>query len=641
MGLATKKWAAASLAGSAVLASQTSSFLGDLNLGRAVSKTRMLTEKARREMLSGQSIASLESQLLSIQTVAKGLQSKPSDAVKSIAKKVEPKPFPAADPKSRRTGAPVNQVVPKAVAARGRVTINGDEAEKWVASRTGGESFTPAESDIPNRAAAVPFASEVPVAMIADDFTYYSFREEFKTLRLTPSNWKSVFTKHKPQVFFCESAWQGGSPQEHPWQGKIYASVRWPKENRAVLLEILDYCHKNNIPTVFWNKEDPTHFSDRINDFLRTAALFDYVFTTAAECVEGYKKDVGCNYVDVLPFAVQPKLFNPIGIENASDAVNFAGTWYGMYPERCEAQAEIMDQVLDAGLSLVIYDRMKSSPNPIYRYPERFEKFTREPIVYEETAKAYKEAKYGITMNTVADSDTMFARRVFELAASGCVVLSNEAKGVRNFFGDSVIYADSNPQTLKNLTPESYRALQRNAMNVALRNTYTHRAETILEAVGVNFQKRLQAPAMVAHVSTFQQFDELVEAFEESSGYKELLVIVRESAEQSLEFKLLQKRVPNVTILNARSIENDEYRTRSFLSADKFVYSSNAKALPATEELEELQLHTAYFDGQIRFTNEGEQPYIVEEAPLSDGTLTSAQFLKDALRGGTVPTFRI
>ena len=91
-------------------------------------------------------------------------------------------------------------------------------------------------------------------------------------------------------------------------RAKIYTSIKFKKENRKELIEILDDCHEKGIPTVFWNKEDPVHFSDRINDFIRTSALFDYVFTTAVECVDLYIRDVGVPYADVLPFAVQPKL---------------------------------------------------------------------------------------------------------------------------------------------------------------------------------------------------------------------------------------------------------------------------------------------------------------------------------------------
>ncbi|WP_143340339.1 glycosyltransferase [Corynebacterium sp. NML 120412] len=640
-GATTKKWGPATLAGSAVLASQAAGFIGDVNLGRAVSRTRLLTETVGRDLRSRDGYVAVEQELRALQAAVRSIQATPAAVAKKVARKMEVPTAPAADPKTRRTGAPVNFVLPAEVKARKRVPLVGSAAEEWVKSRTGGEPYVPVEPDLPYRAKGIPFADEVPVAMIADDFTFHSFESEFHALRLTPSNWRSIFTKYKPAVFFCESAWQGGSPKTHPWQGKVYASVRWPKENRSALLDILDYCHKHQIPTVFWNKEDPTHYSDRINDFVRTAALFDYVFTTAEECVEGYKKDAGCNYVDVLPFAVQPKLFNPMGTADATDSVNFAGTWYGMYPKRCEAQAAIMDQVLDAGLDLVIYDRMKSSPLETYRYPERFEKFTREAIPYTETAQAYKQSKYGITMNTVADSRTMFARRVFELAASGSVVLSNDAKGVREFFGDSVIYADSDPEALASLTPEKYRDLQRRALNIALNNTYRHRAEKILRVVGISFQSRHQQPTLICSIRSMSEFSEFINEFESRNCFSELLVIVESGAEQSLEFKLLQRRDEHVTIISERSIVENEFRVRSFMQSGHFVYADRSSDIPEVEEIEEMLLHTSYFEGQIKFAPSSELRYKSGPAPLSPASLVATSFVKEALTGREIPTYEI
>ncbi|MGV0362917.1 CgeB family protein [Corynebacterium minutissimum] len=640
-------------AGAAILASQAANFVGAVNLGRSVSRTKQVSESATRE--SAKTIAVIEElegridRLIAsnaeLQKQVKALPKEPvktvikREPVKTVVKEVVAEPKPSSNPKSRRTGGPANNTVYESVESRKYQPLRGEQAKRWINSRTGGSVFLPDESTPAYRTEAKPFPWEIPVAIIADDFTFHSFQHEFKSFRLTPSNWRGVFEKHKPRMFFCESAWQGGSPDKHPWQGKVYASIRWPKENRSELLEILDYCHRNKIPTVFWNKEDPTHFSDRINDFARTAGLFDYVFTTAEECVESYKKDVGATSVQALPFAVQPKIFNPIGADTESQQVNFAGTWYGMYPERCKAQAMILDQALDADLDLVIYDRMKTSPNPIYRYPERFEQYTKEPIPYEETARAYKQSKFGVTMNTVTDSNTMFARRVFELAACGAVVLSNEALGVRNFFGDSVIYADTEPERLKSLSEEEYRQLQRSALNIALRNTYTQRAEKILETVGLSFQRYTKQPTFVVQVSTNEEFDQFHSRLQSFNDVPQLLVVVKKDSEQSLEFKLLRDRKPGVTVISERSLVEDEYRLRSFVSTPEFVLWETPEHLPSESEIEELQLHNSYFTGQIAFSDQQEELYQVSERFIKPASVVPTSYLKAALTGQKIPTY--
>ncbi len=54
----------------------------------------------------------------------------------------------------------------------------------------------------------------------------------------------------------------------------------------------------------------------------------------------------------------------------------------------------------------------------------------------EEILQAYKGYRYGLNMNSIKGSPTMFARRVFELMACNTVVLSNHSDGIVEQFGD-------------------------------------------------------------------------------------------------------------------------------------------------------------------------------------------------------------
>ena len=133
----------------------------------------------------------------------------------------------------------------------------------------------------------------IRVAMIADEFTYNSFKHECVALPIEPGNWKQIFKKEKPEIFFCESAWSGADSEKRPWKGRVYASCNFKYNNRRELFKILKYCKRKNIPTVFWNKEDPSHYDDKVHNFVKTAILFDYIYTTAEECIEGYKQQCG------------------------------------------------------------------------------------------------------------------------------------------------------------------------------------------------------------------------------------------------------------------------------------------------------------------------------------------------------------
>ena len=107
--------------------------------------------------------------------------------------------------------------------------------------------------------------SEIKVALISDQFTYDSYKYEFIPIVLTPNNWLKQFKQECPDIFFCESAWEGCNfkQKEAPWRGKIYENCSTDSENRGILLEILKYCEEKDIPTVFWNKEDPPHYKNQ------------------------------------------------------------------------------------------------------------------------------------------------------------------------------------------------------------------------------------------------------------------------------------------------------------------------------------------------------------------------------------------
>ena len=297
---------------------------------------------------------------------------------------------------------------------------------------------------------------DIKVAIILDEFSYNSFKDEFTPLILTPSNWKFIFSQHKPDIFFCESAWSGTDSINRPWKGKIYASKNFKKENRTELFEILEYCNNNGIPTVFWNKEDPTHYPDRVHDFVKTAQLFDFVFTTAEECVEQYKKDYTLENVYALPFATNPIVFNPIEEYNSNrtNDIIFAGSWYANHIERSQSMCTLFDNLLNSGYNLKFFNRYYGDTDPNHIIPDKYKKYEKPSIPNKDIGKAYKSSIFGLNFNTVVDSETMFARRVFELMSSNTLVLSNYSKGMDKMFGNNVLFLDQSPDILKQLTDQ-------------------------------------------------------------------------------------------------------------------------------------------------------------------------------------------
>ncbi|WP_374707564.1 glycosyltransferase [uncultured Deefgea sp.] len=351
--------------------------------------------------------------------------------------------------------------------------------------------------------------SDIKIALICDEFTYECFSPEFDAIVIEPSNWRQKFEQEKPEIFFCESAWSGVCSKTRPWKGIIYASKNFAKENRNVLLDILKYCREKRIPTVFWNKEDPTHYTDRTHDFVKTAILFDYIFTSAIECVETYKRDYLRSNVFCLPFATQPRLFNPEEVKSRTNDVIFAGSWYANHIERSNDMLDIFSSIRKTH-DLVIYDRYSQDDDPLHKFPAPYNEMTRPAVPFKDIAKIYKASTVSLTINTVKNSKTMFARRIYELMSCNTLVISNSNDGITSQFGHLAIDIEANPNALTQIVQNDVDSMRDAALHEVLaKHTYKERFKFILDSIGFQYasdEKDLTLVALVNNEAEIEQF---------------------------------------------------------------------------------------------------------------------------------------
>ncbi|WP_145129882.1 glycosyltransferase [Pseudomonas sp. URMO17WK12:I11] len=410
------------------------------------------------------------------------------------------------------------------------------------------------------------YADQIKVALIADEFTTNSFADEFQALPIEPDNWLKVFKDNKPDVFFCESAWSGPDSVKRPWKGRIYASKNFANENRTELLQILKYCNKHNIPTIFWNKEDPTHHSDRVHDFVKTAQEFDFVFTTAEECVDSYKTCYGVRNAYALPFATNPKLFNPVERKSRSSNVVFAGSWYANHKDRSADMSMILDRIMSYGHNLEIYDRYYNDSDPLHEWPDSYKPYLLPSRPHNEMPEVYKSGVFGLNFNTVTNSPTMFARRVFELMSSNTLVISNHSDGTKKMFGDLIIYPDREPHRLRDITATEIDEIRNQALvKVLEEHTYTQRWHTILEKIGLPFAKRIRNVSFVSKISSKLDAHESISWFQQhgysTEGSALLLIAAKEMSELDVaiiykEFNRFGVTVTSVSHANNYAIDN-------------------------------------------------------------------------------------
>lgn len=378
---------------------------------------------------------------------------------------------------------------------------------------------------------------DIKVASILDEFSYHSFKYECDLISLNPESWREQLDQFRPDLFLCESAWSGSDSEARPWMGRVYASSNFNGENRAALLSILEYCNDRGIPTVFWNKEDPSHYYDRKHDFVSTAVLFDHVFTTDLPSVNRYKTEHGHPSVHVLPFAVQPRLFNPLEQSERSTDVVFAGGWYSNHVRRSRTMERMFDSVEHSMHDLKVYDRFFGSTDSSHLFPERFRYALRGAVPSIEMPAVYKESVFGMTINTETESPTMFARRIFELMACNTYVISNSSSGVKSFFGDDVTYLDENPSALDSLTTKQVNeARARNLVKVLSNHTYGHRFRKILDVTGLAYSDNTQVTSLIVRASSIDECDNLWRKLRNLSPWIGPKVLLLDASISPLEF---------------------------------------------------------------------------------------------------------
>lgn len=359
------------------------------------------------------------------------------------------------------------------------------------------ESLFPA---IPERLSPPSFA-DVNVGVVLDEFSMQSFKHEWSLTPLTRSSWRNQLDGL--DFVFIESAWNGNNGD---WKFQL-TGASGPKQE---IIDLLAECRRRSIPTVFWNKEDPPHF----DDFLPVAKRCDVVLTTDSRLLPDYRLALGHNRVGVLPFAAQPAIHSPARPAKnfAVRDIAFAGMYFAhKFPERREQ----MDLLLGAAANvsgrmehgLEIFSRFLGDDEK-YQFPGYLSKRVVGSLPYPNLLTAYKHYKVFLNVNSVVDSPSMCARRIFEITAAGTPVVTTPSAATRVFFPtDEVPQPESQEDAeyvlrayvrSKELRDRTVHKAQR---RIWKEHTYTHRAQTVMEHLGLTYNSPLKA-SVSAIVST-------------------------------------------------------------------------------------------------------------------------------------------
>lgn len=345
------------------------------------------------------------------------------------------------------------------------------------------KNATEAFADITNRSQShgqrwfTPF--NIRIGIVADEFLYKSFVSTADFVVLTPSNFRDY--QGNLDLVLVTSTWRGS---DNVWVGAAQKSgyVRNLLDD-----ELIPWFKDQGIPVAFYSKEDPPNYSA----FLETARRCDFIFTSAIEMIPQYEVDCpDAKSISVLPFSIDHAHHHPIGSRrHRIDDVVFAGSWHNhKYKDRRDAAYDIFDGVIQSGRNLRIIDRNWDLERDRYMFPERYLPYLEPAIDHETLLNIQRTSDIAINLNSVIDSQTMYANRVIELQAMGCAVISNYSAGVNDQF-PNVFMPSSSFDTASILNSLDAENIHRNQMS-GLRNVYTHhvnfdRVREILEVCGI------------------------------------------------------------------------------------------------------------------------------------------------------------
>ena len=371
-----------------------------------------------------------------------------------------------------------------------------------------------------------PEMKNLKVACIFDEFSMASFKDIVQLITFTPTNWQTVFKKNKPDLLMIESAWKGNNGS---WQFEVgnYSN----NNQNEKLKQLIDWCRRNRVPTVFWNKEDPVHFEK----FKNVASLVDYVFTTDADSIPNYRKLLNHNRVDYLQFAANPTIHHPIKIDkNKKSKISFAGSYYAnRHPDRRKDMDDLLNISSEFGLDIFDrnYEVNKNNENSHFRFPKHLQSNVVGTLKYHEIDKAYKDYKISMNVNSVKNSTTMFSRRVYESLASGTPVISSYATGIKKPFGDIVLLLEAEElfkSEIQNLLTDNlyYRKKSMEGMREVFTNhTYEVRMEKVLNRVNIKFRPNIYDVTVLFVLNNVNEFQKALKIIENQS-YDQVKVIM-------------------------------------------------------------------------------------------------------------------
>lgn len=269
------------------------------------------------------------------------------------------------------------------------------------------------------------------VLCILDEFSTQMFAHESYIQLEHAQPGKLPKSSKKYDFLLVESAWLG---HRLKWKYQIADYPEHADRTLENIKHLVNWAKTQGIPTIFWNKEDPFHFSQ----FIQTAQLFDYIFTTDESIITEYQRLCPNAKVGALSFPFQPKIHFPKSFEQIkSKSSVFIGSYMRhMHNERQQWQDICFNAAAPYGLTIFDRHAQLAKKATHYQFPEIQNIQYHKAIPYHKTGQYYGHYQQAINVNTITDSPTMYSRRLIEIMACNRLVISNPSLAIDHLFPD-------------------------------------------------------------------------------------------------------------------------------------------------------------------------------------------------------------
>lgn len=339
--------------------------------------------------------------------------------------------------------------------------------------------------------------ADISIGVITDEYMYNYYKDAINLVYIDYSNYREIVDKVDYVLFI--SCWRG--MKNNDWRGFTNG------EPQKRVIEVFKYAKSKNKKTIFQTIEDPSNYEV----YLNIAKNADYIFTTAVESIEDYKKDTNNENVFLLDYGVNPQIHNPVGINNSrinKKNILFAGSWAPKYWKRCRDAITLFDGVIKSKKKLIIIDRNYNIKG--YEFPNKYYKYIIPAVEHKKLQKVHKLFEWTLNLNSIKYSKTMCAMRTYEMQALGNLIISNYSIAVSNNF-PNIFIGISSEEIVRILN--SYNEIDKYIMQVeGVRNVMSY--HTVYDKLNYIFTKINETKAIFRSKTVLVICNELNEKIE-------------------------------------------------------------------------------------------------------------------------------